>query len=301
MKNKTVIPIVLCCTVVILGCALFFRTDCGIVAFKRLSTLNRFVIDGKNGWLFYRGDLDYALLPWRSAAKGLVAIDSIAKQNNARLIIVPVPNKIDLYPEQLDDRLKDFPLLSRKSARFMSRLRNRNVAVLDLFDAYRKVLDSAPLYDPDEAHVTSAGIKIAVEQTVRKFFPLHANGPDTCIARKPAAFLGNLAEKKGDSSAKRVIDIWCNVCRRDAPAADTILIAGDSYCDYLKQFGGSYCDLLESRLGGRYYFQTYSKIDAGFKLSGKIVSLLEKRPRRKTIIWIFTAREFYKPLRVARR
>jgi hypothetical protein len=277
-----------------------FNTDYGTIVFKRIVTLNHFVVDGNNGWLFYRGDLDYALLPWTSAAKNLVAIDSMAKQNGVTLIIVPIPNKIDLYPERLDEKLKGFPYLKNKSTSFMSRLKQSNVAILDLFGRFQKAKDSAALYDPDETHVTSSGIKIAAEETVKKFFPSYFSGVPPCLAEKEITFLGNLAEKKNDNSTKREIDIYFNACDKEsAPVLkDTILIVGDSYCNYLEQYRGSYRDLLESHLGGRYLFQMYSKVNSGFKLSEKIQSFIEKKPRHKIIIWLFTAREFYKPLRV---
>lgn len=300
MKKKQLVFVFLYCIPVLAGLLFFFRTDYGLVVLKRIATLNHFVIDGNSGWLFYRGDLDYALLPWNSAEKNLVAIDSMAKQNNVTLIIVPVPNKIDLYPERLDERLKGFPYLKNKSARLMFRLKQRDVAILDLYSRYQKAKDSVPFYDPDEAHATSYGIRIAVEETVKHFFPTFFSSRHPCLEEKKIPFLGSLAEKKSDRSTKREIDIYYNACDRESDPAskDTILIVGDSYCNYLDQYRGSYRDVLESYLGGGFLFQTYYKVDAGFKLSGKIQSLIEKRPRHKIIIWLFTAREFYKPLRV---
>jgi hypothetical protein len=279
---------------------LFSRTGYGTVALKRISTFNHFVIDGRKGWLFYRGDLDYVLLPWSGAAKNLFRIDSIAKQNKATLIIIPVPNKIDLYPEYLEDKLGAFSYLKNKSARLMSLLKQRDVAILDLYDTYRKAKESMPIYDPDEAHVTSYGIKIAAEETVKKFFPRYFRSDTTCLGKSRIAFLGNLAEKKNDSSAKREIEIYCNACSREKDTAvkDTVLIVGDSYCNYLEQYRGGFRDLLESNLTGHYLFQTYYQVDAGFKLSGRILSLVRKKPKHKIIIWLFTAREFYKPLLV---
>jgi hypothetical protein len=106
-----------------------------------------------------------------------------------------------------------------------------------------------------------------------------------------------LAIKRNEAALDRGIDIYYNSCRDTLHPADTVLIIGDSYGNYLEQDQGSFADLLMCWLGKDYVLKRNYKVDAGFAQSRRIVDLIKKHPRHKTIIWIFTAREFYKPLR----
>jgi hypothetical protein len=266
------------------------------VLFKRLLSFNVFIIDGRDGWLFYRGELDYAVLPWTGAAKKLARLDAFAKQNNVRLVMVPVPNKIDLYPEKLDGRLRGPGYLRNRYSRILASLKNDNVNVVDLFDNYEKAKDSVPVYDPDEAHTTSEGLKVAAEETVRQYFaPLYTETA-ACLGRKSVSFVGGMATKRNGVATARNIDIYCNSCHDTVRLSDTVLVIGDSYCNYLEKDQGSFGDLLMCWLGNHYVLKRYYKVNAGFAQGRRIVDMITMRPRHKTIIWIFSAREFYKPL-----
>jgi hypothetical protein len=189
MKNKPkMIAGIIFCILIIAALSLFSRTEYGTVFFKRLLSFNAFILDGRDGWLFYRGELDYAILPWTGVAAKLARIDAFAKQNNVPLVIVPIPNKIDLYPEKLDDRLHGLRYLRDRYSRLFATLKNDKVNVVDLFDNYEKARDSVPIYDPDEAHVTSEGLKIAATETVRKFFAALYAGPAACLGKRGSLF-----------------------------------------------------------------------------------------------------------------
>jgi hypothetical protein len=297
-KNQKIFVGIVFCLFIVAPLFLFSQTQYGIVLFKRLLNLNAFIFIGRDGWMFYRGELDYAILPWINVEKKLARLDAFAKQNNVPLIIVPFPNKIDLYPEKLDERLRGARGLRQKYSCLFAAMKRDNVNVVELLDNYEKAMPSVPIYDPDEAHVTTEGLEIAARETVRRFFSAFYADSSGCLGKKNVPFLSIMAGKQNDDAEKRHIDIYYNSCSDTLHPPDTILVIGDSYCNYLEKDKGSYADLLMCWLGKHYQLKRNYKVNAGFSQSGRIVELIKRHPHHKTIIWIFTAREFYKPLRL---
>jgi hypothetical protein len=255
---------------------------------------NTFVVRGEEGWLFYRGELDYVLFPWNHNAKKLRALDVYAKAHATTLIIIPLPEKIDLYPEMLSSKLGRFDYLDSKYTAFFNRLKRDDVKVLELKSKLLPLKDEFELFEHDETHLVSAGLKVVVEETVKEFFD-SAQLDSSCLATKKIKFSGILSQKLNHADTGRMVDIFFNSCICSSEAdSNKILIIGDSYANYLRNEQGSFGNLLGAYLPS-HHFQYYGKINRGFAQAQNIVHHIQKNPGT-TIIWLFSNREFYKPL-----
>ena len=148
------------------------------------------VLVGKDGWLFYRPEIqaltgygpldpephsvsrDPALLDWEAP---LGPIIEFSRQLGQRcqpelatfrpiLMLVPVPMKPSIYPEKLTGKASAFPVAHRDRHHFYNALREAGIKVLDLmpqfWEAKKEDTFLGPLYLPDDTHWTSRGMEI---------------------------------------------------------------------------------------------------------------------------------------------
>jgi len=121
---------------------------------------------GSGHWSFYRPGLQYATQPFGSAADDdpLDAIFDFQKQLRsfgAELLVVVVPNKESIYPEEATPRLSAH-LSGRVShgPRLLDSLRAHQVAVVDLFTTFAQARERNPdrtLYLRDDTHWSPQG------------------------------------------------------------------------------------------------------------------------------------------------
>jgi alginate O-acetyltransferase complex protein AlgJ len=128
---------------------------------------------GRNGWLFYRPDVEYVTGPAFFDAEGMkrradksglqpdpiLAIVDFRDQLRARgidLMIMPVPVKPSVDPEMLADQVKNGAVLQNASfANFIDRLGNAGVRVFDpseLLIERKHALGGQPLYLQTDTH-----------------------------------------------------------------------------------------------------------------------------------------------------
>ncbi|GIX06880.1 MAG: hypothetical protein KatS3mg115_1283 [Candidatus Poribacteria bacterium] len=142
------------------------------------------VVRGREGWLFFTTELRSISVGrfWGEAARRvsrapnpdyadpLPAILDFHRQlqrAGIRLLFVPVPAKVVIYP----DRLLDDPPAERLDAahaEFYGLLRQNGVEVLDLVPVYRAAREGGdPLYCKQDTHWSGRGIELAAEEIVR--------------------------------------------------------------------------------------------------------------------------------------
>ena len=178
---------------------------------------------GREGWLFYRPDVDYLVGPGfldpkvlaRRAASGnewkappqpdpVKAIvdfrDQLAKRD-IQLVVVPTPLKPMIYPERYTRRRVDCrrPLQNASYEEFIASLRAADIAVFDPAPllAEAKAQAAAPLYLETDTHWTPQGMQLAAEglvRFVRNSMPLpDAPAPPYATTRAAATNLGDIA------------------------------------------------------------------------------------------------------------
>lgn len=124
------------------------------------------VILGRNGWLYYGSTLDdYTGANPASAreifsiAKNISLMDQYCNQQGMSFAFLIAPNKNSLYPENMPNYGTVAGV--RDANRVMQHLREENVKVIDLFDAFQK--DDATLYFKTDSHWNAAGAAYAAD------------------------------------------------------------------------------------------------------------------------------------------
>jgi len=168
-------------------------------------------IPGKNGWFFFKSDVDYLVRPYINDPRSIVvdpndkpvsdnAITAICafknqlQQRGIDLLVVIVPGKPNIYPDCVSSALKreDAGTFSH-SLRAMDELRRQGVECIDLFVSFtaQRAIDAEAgdsIYLQKDTHWKSRGVRIAahvVAERIKKY-PWYAPGTteyalDTCF------------------------------------------------------------------------------------------------------------------------
>ncbi|MCL2654361.1 MAG: hypothetical protein FWD65_01495 [Coriobacteriia bacterium] len=123
------------------------------------------VVLGRDGWLYYAGDLDdyvgaaplsdHAL---SNIAHNLALMQDYAGAQGARFAFAVAPNKMGLYPDQMPARYLKSPLAS-DAQRLAPYLKQEGVTTVDLFSALAP--DAGSLYLKRDSHWNNKGALVA--------------------------------------------------------------------------------------------------------------------------------------------
>lgn len=146
---------------------------------------NRKAAIGRDGWLYFRPAIDaitgYGPLkpepdtvakdpnrePWSGPLDAILKFNDQVNGYGAELILVPIPVKPMIYPENLAGSAADHPIRHRDAAAFYDQLKARGVEVLDLADAMRtmKAADAmeGPVFLKQDTHWTPRGMRASAK------------------------------------------------------------------------------------------------------------------------------------------
>jgi len=156
-----------------------------IAQFVVLADCGEKAVAGRDGWLFYRPEVQYLTERWpapgRSAADPddpLAAIVDFRDQLAARgikLLVVPAPNKASVYPEMLSARAgSEGGPVNARSGKILADLARAGVEVVDLFDLFarersrRTPPDPSPLYLAQDTHWSPEGMRLAAHAVAER-------------------------------------------------------------------------------------------------------------------------------------
>lgn len=144
---------------------------------KRLRGSTESVYPGRQGWWFYRPDVDYVTGPGFLTARArtgddrawdpLPALLELQRGVAARgieLIVAPVPVKPTVYPEHFSSRLADArtPIQNPSYQRFLLRLREAGIRHADLGEVLWRVRDGpVPVFLATDTHWSPVGVTVA--------------------------------------------------------------------------------------------------------------------------------------------
>lgn len=157
------------------------------------------VVTGQSNWLFYRKDVDHLLghpflAPDRLKLRGrreaeeggrvqpdpVRSISAFAERlaaRNVRLVVLPVPVKASIYPEDLSPAT-NAGVENASYGELLARLRAANVTVVDLLPALTRAKASGPeLYSRRDTHWNAYGIAVAGQLLVPMLKPALAGTP----------------------------------------------------------------------------------------------------------------------------
>jgi hypothetical protein len=154
---------------------------------------NRKVVLGRNGWLFYRPELqalngwgplqtepfsvmkDPTLAQLKPAREWVLQFAADLKQRGIPLLLVPLPVKPMLYPEQLLNKVPDAPLYHPDQLAFYDELRRAGIDVLDLSQPLYDLKKRFPLFLKQDTHWTPEAMKKAASLVADHLKKTHPN------------------------------------------------------------------------------------------------------------------------------
>jgi alginate O-acetyltransferase complex protein AlgJ len=298
---------------------------------ERLQAGNEQVYLGRDGWLFYRPDVDYItgppfLDPWqlrRRAHVGRVqpdpvkAIVDFRNQLTARgidLIVISVPMKPGVDTERLSPRADaTAPLYNASFLEFKSRLENAGVNVFDprpLLIQRKRALNNAPLYLATDTHWRPETMEFVAESLAALIRSSSATPSlPLQVAEKEINGLGDIARMlrlppnqnlyRPEKVVIHEVSSGNTPWRPNKEAE--ILLLGDSFSNIfsLEALGwgesAGFAEHLSRALGGISLDCILRNSDAAFAtremLSRDLARGHDRLAGKKLVIWEFAARE----------
>lgn len=263
---------------------------------------DKYVIPGREGHLFYLEDLRAAVIKWAYLdfnVKLITALSARLAAKGVRLILLPVPTKVETYPELLSGR--DVPDISPSKDLFLGRLDSARVEYLDLRRDFFQAKKSRRLYPLADTHWDEAAIRLAAGKLALKLgFRVLGTPPSPSPLALPllpisdtvlTGVRADMALKfgfAGSDSARlqRVGDGKGGFYAEPDSAA--ILLYGDSFLNMYKQYS--------AHLGAHLARETGVCVRTIYSLTGftqgpeRIAALVAAYPGIKTVVWVFTSR-----------
>ncbi len=154
-----------------------------LAQFAVLDDCGEKAVRGREGWFFYKPEVQYLVEPWPPrtgpapddpAAAILDFRDQLAARGIA-LVVVPAPDKASVYPERLTARAgsADEPVNPATRA-VLARLEAAGVEVVDLFEAFARAKadgrtgEAGSLYLAQDTHWSPDGVRLAAEAVARR-------------------------------------------------------------------------------------------------------------------------------------
>jgi hypothetical protein len=145
--------------------------------FLALKDLGKDVLAGRDGWFFYKPDVQFLIEPWSGYDDVIGAIRAFRDALDARgirLLVVPAPGKPSIYPDKITARAAhlDEPVsgLARKpcarghARETIARLRQAGVDTVDLFTLFEQNRATTALYLKQDTHWSPDGMCLAVDE-----------------------------------------------------------------------------------------------------------------------------------------
>ncbi|MDQ6623385.1 MAG: hypothetical protein M3Y86_07870 [Verrucomicrobiota bacterium] len=279
---------------------------------------------GRDGWLFYRPDVEYVIgPPFLAAAQlrtrnhlaqvqadPLPAIVQFRDQLAARgieLVLVPVPAKASLEGAHLSGRVSPNETLQNASfTEFKNKLTAAGVHVFDPTDTLAPQRNGAPLYLETDTHWRPETMELVARNLAASLkLPPAARSDSLQIEEKQISGHGDLSRMlKLPNERSQTVTIH-QVTRGDSlwrPSRDAdVLLLGDSFSNIfsLEALGwdesAGFAEHLSAALGGRPLDCLLRNSDGAFAtremLANDLARGRDRLAGKKLVIWEFAARE----------
>jgi hypothetical protein len=290
------------------GCFLFYafkspqvlpKAFTRVVKYKLHHDSKNKVITGREGWLFWQPELEYVIDPLPpDNVKSIVEFDSTLRTHGMALFVVPIPNKIDIYPEKLTLLPAPHPV---KKARLelIRQLELAGVRVIDLVPAFEAAKKRCRVFDAFETHWTAAGIEVAAGVIAQRIdSALRSRGISQSEVYSVCDTVlythGDLLDKiHGDEKytwypfqVKRVLCADGSLFGDDRKSE--ILILGDSFVDHGRWWNANLSAQLSRLL--RHPCRTYFSLLANTEGPCMYQHKPSVFPENGIVIWAFTSR-----------
>ena len=256
----------------------------------------KYVVRGRNNWLYYQESLLPYAVQWVDNKPAVKAFSDSLATRGITLFVVPVPDKLQVYPQHFFGFTKPAP--PKNYWRWVSDLRAEGVHVVDAMPAFLRSRDSMALFEPYETHFTSQGRMLLAKLVADSLKNCVATLPKVSLTLKDTARLGTgnlyyMLHGKYVHYNVQETCVWNNDEGRfyfDPPSAQVIIL-GDSNAGQGMTWNAHVGALIAACLGVPTL--SISKVGAAnigatlFKGKGNFLK------NRKVLVWIFDGRELY--------
>jgi hypothetical protein len=293
----------------------FFKYVCkdfffNITALANIQKKTDKLCKGTNGWLFYATEISATLLRWRfndNNEKIISNLSSALGKNGIQAVIVPVPNKSDIYPEKYFSGNAQNSI-SRKRLNFINRFQNTNTLIIDCYPNFIKEKNKNLLYYPTDTHWNSAAKMIACEKIVgllppnkfKQLLPGTVRIADTVIWH-PTDLLSNIL----DDTSQTLSRMTCVLDTVGQPLAKAknaeVIIIGDSFAINDQAFGADFGSLLSYKLNTPIAKFCKVGIEGNdfFKFANQMIEKIEKMQQKpKVVIIVFSSRKLLRKIKI---
>jgi len=142
------------------------------VQYLTLKNLGRDVLVGRDGWFFYRPDVQFEIEPW-SGRDEVVAVvthfrDALAERG-IRLLLVPAPGKPSVYPDRITARAArlERPVYEHAQGA-MTQLQQAGIEIVDLFGLFDRNRATTALYLRQDTHWSPEGMQLAAKTVAER-------------------------------------------------------------------------------------------------------------------------------------
>jgi hypothetical protein len=276
-----------------------------VVTLKSRFLMHNNIVTGWSGWLFWEPELTYvtAALP-KENVRRIIAFDRMLREQGITLFVVPIPNKIDIYPEKFTLLPAPRPIKKERTD-LLRQLENAGVRVVDIVPAFVRAKRFSLVFDPYETHWTAFGIEVAAQTIGRRMdsaLSARAISRDTRYGASDTILQtrGDLLEKLHENRpttwypfpVKRILFPDGSLYSDDR--ASEILILGDSYVNHGKWWNADLGAQLARLIGHptRTYFSLLANTEGPcmYRLKPSVF------PKNGIVIWAFTSRVLQYPM-----
>ncbi len=285
---------------------------------------------GRDGWLFYRPDVDaLAMRPaaGNEAVEGIAAFASQLALRGIRLVVIPVPGKASIHPEKLAARGEEFksppvaPTLTALAQGVEAAWKSEKISdlspapvVLDptLLLWNRKAQTGEDQFLRTDSHWTPAAMRAVAESVAELLVPFANRAPRHKITAelREVSAVGDTAlmlELPPSSPLLAPQSVTVETISADDQGAwrpdrdSPVLVLGDSYTNIysLKDLGwgssAGFAEQLSAMLGTS--VDKLARNDAGAKSAREMLGAEAGRnlgwlEGKKVVVWVMAAREF---------
>jgi hypothetical protein len=270
-----------------------------VIRFKSHWFMQKKVVAGWSGWLFYEPELAYVTseLPAENE-RHIVAFDRMLRQHGMTLFVVPIPNKIEIYPEKFTLLPAPHPVKKERGC-LLRQLENDGVKVIDLVPPFEQAKHSGRLFDPYDTHWTTLGIEVAAQVIARAIDSVLVSrnitrDPRYGVRDTVLQTCSDLFDKLHNDHAptwrptavKRVVSPDGSLYTEGRKSE--ILIVGDSFVNHGKWWNANLGAQLARLIGHptRTYFNLLANVNGPCMYQSKPGAF----PENGVVIWAFTSR-----------
>lgn len=278
-------------------------------------------LEGNDGFLFFKNSLEYATaadLEKQKKGKNplpvIVEFQKALAAHGVDFLFVPVPTKVEVYPDRLDAKLGSFggQVVNPQGRKFMLALAKAGVEVVDLLPAFlaaRRERKDELVFQRQDTHWTDPGLRIAahlISERVKKYpWYKELSRHSQRFTTRAATFqrLGDLHSRLPETAKSRYEPeklVGQQVFASDGSAyvddADSpLVVLGDSFTGVYELMDPEHAGLsahIAKEVG--YPLDLVMSYGGGPNVRNKLMrrgaAALESK---KLVVWVMTARDLY--------